>query len=266
MHYQASITRRPLPLWLFLLFSLFVSSCVSNKELVYFPNAKYNTKALTHIDNRSDSYKLQTRDVLSVKIKTLDAESSTYFNLQSENGNFNMNPASVYLNGYSIDKDGNIELPEAGAVKVAGLTVTEAQEKIKKEISAYLPRSSVIVKLVSFKITVLGEVQNPGYYYIYNDQATVLEGLGLAGDLNDFGNRENITLVRQTDNGLGAVLLNLKDPNLLSSEFYYLHPNDVLYIQPMKEKNTRSNLNALSAMSLLFGAISSGILLYNFIN
>jgi polysaccharide export outer membrane protein len=89
--------------------------------------------------------------------------------------------------------------------------------------------------------------------------------LGLAGDLTDFGNRENITLVRQTNTGLGAVLINLKDAKVLSSPFYYLQPNDVVYVQPLKAKNTRSNLNALSVLSIGFGAISSLVLLLNFV-
>ncbi|MGV3502910.1 MAG: polysaccharide biosynthesis/export family protein [Adhaeribacter sp.] len=234
--------------------------------MVYFPNPRFNTTELTPIVNTANNYRLQSRDVLSVRIKTLDPESSDYFNLHSENAFFNYNQASAYLNGYSIDEEGFVELPEAGRVQVVGLTVNEAQEKIQESFSSYLKKATIIVKLVSFKITVLGEVNNPGHYYIYNTQATLLEGLGLAGDLTDFGNRENITLVRQTNTGLGGVLINLKDAQVLSSPFYYLQPNDVIYVQPLKAKNTRSNLNALGVLSIGFGAISSIILLLNFLN
>jgi polysaccharide export outer membrane protein len=244
---------------------VFVSSCIPTKNLVYFPNPQYNTTELTPIINKANSYRLQPRDVLSVRIKTLDPESSEYFNLNSENAFFNYNQASAYINGYSIDEKGNIDLPEAGPVNVAGLTVNEAQAKIQKSFSNYLKRATIVVKLVSFKITVLGEVNNPGHYYIYNNQATLLEGLGFAGDMTDFGNRENITLVRQTNTGLGAVLINLKDAGALSSQFYYLQPNDVIYVQPLKAKNTRSNLNALNVLSIAFGAISSFVLLTNFL-
>jgi polysaccharide export outer membrane protein len=203
--------------------------------------------------------------VLSVRIKTLDAESSDYFNLQPDNAFFNFNQASAYINGYSIDEKGNIDLPETGIVKVAGLTLNEAQAMIRKSYVNYLKNATIIVKLVSFKITVLGEVNNPGHYYIYNNQATLLEGLGMAGDMTDFGNRENITLVRQTANGLGAVLINLKDPKALASQYYYLQPNDVVYVQPLKAKNARGNLNALNVLSIVFGAISSAVLLLNFL-
>src|SRR5690606_27826753 len=135
----------------------------------------------------------------------------------------------------------------------------------KEKLSVYLNKATIIVKLISFKITVVGEVQKPGHYFIYNEQATVLEGLGMAGDLTDFGNRENITLIRKTANGSGTVLIDLKDPALLASEFYYLHPNDIIYVQPMKAKSTRSNVSTLGILSVLFGAISSVVLLAEYL-
>jgi polysaccharide export outer membrane protein len=178
----------------------------------------------------------------------------------------NLNPAGFYLNGYSINEEGNITLPEVGPVKVVDLTLNEAQTLIANEISEYLSTATVIVKLTSFKITVLGEVNSPGYYYVYNDQANLLEGLGLASDLTEFGNRENITLIRQTDDGSEVVLINLKDPDILSSKYYFLQPNDVIYVQPLKAKNTRSNLSTFTILSVLFGAISSTILLLRYLN
>jgi polysaccharide export outer membrane protein len=252
-------------LWLTFGLLVFVSSCIPTKKLVYFQDPKFNSSELTPIINQANIYRLQPRDVLSVRIKTLDSESSEYFNLQPESSFFNYNQAAAYISGYSIDDKGNIDLPETGPVQVAGLTVQEAQAKIHKSFGNYLKKASIIVKLVSFKITVLGEVRSPGHYYVYNNQATLLEGLGLAGDMTEFGNRENITLVRQTNDGLGAVLINLKDAKVLSSPFYYLQPNDVIYVQPLKAKNTRSNLNTLNVLGIVFGAISSFVLLSNFL-
>jgi polysaccharide biosynthesis/export protein len=265
MFNQKDVQKIYIHVWLMLGLLAFVSSCIPTKKLVYFPDPQFNTTELTPIINQASSYRLQPRDVLSIRIKTLDTESSEYFNLQPENAFFNYNQASAYINGYSIDEKGNIDLPEAGPVNVAGLTVNEAQLKIQKSIANYLKKAIIVVKLVSFKITVLGEVREPGHYYIYNNQATLLEGLGLAGDMTEFGNRENITLVRQTDTGLGAALINLKDAKVLTSQFYYLQPNDVIYVQPLKAKNTRGNLNALNVLSIGFGAISSLVLLLNFI-
>lgn len=249
----------------FLFFSLIFTSCIPNKKLVYFPDPKFNENELTYSNIPPTTYELQPGDILSVRVKTLDEISSEYFNIEPENNNFNLNPASLYLNGYSIGAEGSIVLPEIGKLDVGGLTLEQAQNKIQDSIGLYLNNATVIVKLVSFKITVLGEVQNPGHYFVYNEQASVLEGLGMAGDLTDFGNRENITLIRKTEAGSATILLDLKDPDLLSSPFYYLQPNDVIYVQPLKAKNSRDNLSTLTLLSVLFGAISATVLLIDFL-
>ena len=246
--------------------ALLVNSCISNQKTVYFPDPDFNTREFTSIPNQPGTYRLQPRDILSVRIKSMDTESAEYFNLNARDGFMNLNQASVYLSGYSINENGEIELPEIGAINVKGLSISQAQNKIQEKVALYLNNATVIVKLISFKITVLGEVKNPGYYNIYNDQATILEGLGMAGDLTDFGNRQNITLIRQTESGSAAVLVNLRDPNMLSSKFYYLQPNDVIYVQPLKAKNTRANLNSLGIISLVFSATSTAILILNYMN
>jgi polysaccharide export outer membrane protein len=231
---------------------------------MYFPDSQFSTKDITPIENNyPGNYRLQPRDILSIKVKTLDAESSEYFNAEPGNA-FNMfNPASIYLSGYSLDESGSINLPEVGPVKVGGLTVLEAQKKIQESLSTYLNKATILVKLVSFRITVLGEVRNPGQYFVYNDQATLLEGLGMAGDLTDFGNRENITLIRQNGSKLGGIRLNLRNPDVLSSKYYYLQPNDVVYVQPLRVKNTRGNLNTLGVLGVVIGVASSAVFIYN---
>ena len=251
--------------WLLsLVIFLSFSSCISNKKVVYFSDPGFTEGQPTPIKNKfRTAYLLQRKDVLSVRIKTLDSESSSYFNIESESTFMNISPASMYLNGYSIDSNGNIEIPEVGLIKVEGLTVIEAQEKIQKAVSKYLTKATILVKLVSFKVTILGEVRNPGTQYVYNDQLTILEAIGLAGDLTDFGNREHITLLRQTSTGQTAVILNLKEPRILSSEYLYMQPNDVLYVQPLRAKNTRGNLGTLSIASLVLGIISTAILISN---
>ncbi|WKN40432.1 polysaccharide biosynthesis/export family protein [Tunicatimonas pelagia] len=245
---------------------LSVVACIPNEKLIYFPNPEFNTQAPTAVYNNRQTYQLQPRDVLSVRIKTLDEDTEDYFNIQPSNGFMPLDPAGLFINGYSISSEGMVTLPEVGEVQVGGYTLEEAEAIIRDAISSYISDATILVKLVSFKVTVLGEVNRPGYYYVFNEQANVLEVLGLAGDLTDFGNRENITLIRQTENGSDAILLNLKDPKLLASDFYFLQPNDVLYIQPLQAKQTRDNLNTLSILGILFGAVSSTILVLNFIN
>lgn len=258
------LSKLKLPFFFLLLGILFFTSCIPNKKLIYFPDPDFNEKELTYTNVPSTDYALKSGDILSVRVKTLDDISSEYFNIEPENNNFNLNPASLYLNGYSIDTEGNIDFPEIGKLQVGGLTLDQAKNKIQDSVGVYLNNATVLVRLVSFKITVLGEVQNPGHYFIYNEQASILEGLGMAGDLTDFGNRENITLIRKTEDGTATILIDLKKPELLSSAYYYLQPNDVIYVQPLKAKNSRDNLNTLTLLGVLFGAISATVLLLDF--
>jgi polysaccharide biosynthesis/export protein len=244
---------------------ILISSCIPNKKLIYFPDPNFNYQNLTEIENIPTVYRLQPRDIVSVNIKTLDEETSNYFNLTPSGPLMGFTPSMGFMMGHSINKEGEIRLPETGKIKIGGLTVDEAQEEIEKALSQFIANPSIEVKLISFKVTVLGEVENPGHYYIYNEQSTVLECLGLAGDLTDFGNRENITLIRQSAVGPGATLINLKDPQFLSSPYYYVQPNDVIYVQPMRAKATRNNLTTLHVLSVVAGVISTGILVLNFL-
>jgi polysaccharide biosynthesis/export protein len=242
---------------------LTLDSCISKKKLVYFQ--AMDTTATRLIANPQPEYHLQPRDIISIRIKTLDEKTAEYFNIFPNNQFQQINPAGLYINGYSIDTEGNISLPEIGTVHVANLTLTEAQKKIQEDLNKYISNASLLVKLVSFKVTVLGEVRSPGYFYVYNERATVLEALGLAGDLTDYGQRDNVTLIRQVEGGSKAVLINLKDPNLIASPYYYVMPNDVLYVQPLKAKLDRGNLGTLNVVSLVFGLISTTVLLLNYL-
>ena len=246
---------------LLLTVGLNLSSCITNRQLVYFPDPDFNTEQPTDIVNNRQQYRLQPRDVLSVRILTLDTQSSEYFNLQSSSQFPQFNEAGLFLNGYSINTKGYISIPEVGSVLVLNKTVDEAQDLIQSSIQQYLPNATVFVKLVSFKVTFLGEVSRPGQFFFFNEQLTLLEGLGRAGDLTSEANRENITLIRQTTAGTQAILLNLKDPELLTSKYYYLQPNDVIYARPLNARNIRRNLGLLG---VVFGAISTTVLLLNF--
>jgi polysaccharide export outer membrane protein len=173
------------------------------------------------------------------------------------------NPGTLFLEGYTVDAIGKITLPILGETAVKDLTIEEAQQTIQANANKYFNNPIVIVKLISFKITVLGEVKNPGYYYVYNNQATALEALGLAGDLTNFGNRRNIKLLRQRASETEVILLDLTDPNLLKSEYFFLHPGDVLYVEPLKARSKRLNLELLS---VLFTAMTTAVLIFSYVN
>lgn len=240
-----------------------LSSCYSNKRLVYLQNRGFEEGRPTKVVNKSEPYLLQPNDVISVKVKSAtDSKVSDIFNITDENIGTFSTPGNLYMDGYSIDNSGRVNLPILGSLKIAGLTVEAAQDSIQNRANKYLNQATALVKLVSFKITVLGEVKNPGYHYVFNNQVTILEALGLAGDLTNFGNRENIKLIRPVQNGSEVTMVDLTDSRLLSSPYFFLMPNDVLYVEPLRARTSRSNLEV---WGVIFSAATTAILVLGYI-
>lgn len=217
------------------------------------------------MENKKSVYRIQPNDILSIKVKSsTDAQVSDIFNITTTSQVVQVSsPGSLYVEGYSVDEYGKVTLPILGALTVKDLSMEEVQNLIQTNANKYLKNAIVIVKLMSFKITVLGEVNNPGYHYVYNNQATILEALGLAGDLTQYGSRKNIKLIRQVPTGSEVVLLDLRDPALLKSKYFFLMPNDVLYVEPFRAKAKKTNLENLS---LLFSAATTAILILNYLD
>lgn len=248
-----------------LLLAVLCSSCYFNRRLVYLQDKHYSEFTPTLVQNKKPVYRLQIADVLSVQVKssTETEASNIIFNVASRQNGFYTSPGSLFLEGYTIDNSGKINLPIIGEILVKDLTLEEAQHLIQTNANKFLNKATVIVKLTSFKITVLGEVKNPGYLYVFNNQVTVLETLGLAGDLTPFANRKNLKLIRQVPTGSQVVLLDLTDPKLLSSEYFYLLPNDVLYVEPLKARSKKTNLEVLG---VIFAGLTTAVLILSYVN
>lgn len=250
---------------LLLISMVFLTSCYYNKSLVYLQDNSFSEEQAKLIENKRSTYRLQPNDILSIKVKSsTDAEVSDLFNITTTSqAPMFTSPGNLFLEGYSIDEEGRIILPIIGELTVKDLSIEEARDLIQLNADKYLKNATVIVKLISFKVTVLGEVNNPGYHYVYNNQVTILEALGLAGDLTAVGNRKNVKLVRQVKGGSEVVLLNLTDPRLLKSKYFYLMPNDALYIEPLRARSGRLNLEHLT---LVFSAATTAILILNYLD
>ena len=234
---------------------LFIASCITNRETLNFQENTFSKDSIVRYLNDKATYLLQPGDVLSVQVKSVNVKDSELFNLQTDNSMMNINPGALYLSGFSITDSGYIYIPIAGGVKVGGLSVEEARQKIQDEIDNYTS-AYVIVSLVSFKVSITGEVDKPGYYYIYNDRLTILEALALAGDFKEFADRRRITLIRQHDEGSDVVLLDITEPEIIKSPFFYLEPNDQLYVPQLQIKNSRSNLFNVNTV---VGAVSTAL-------
>jgi polysaccharide export outer membrane protein len=222
--------------WTFIL-SLFFSSCVPVKKQIYLQakgdsiKSQYNNPVVT-------GYKLQPRNSLYIKILSLDDKTYEFFNLgagTTSGGTFM--DASIYLNSYYIDPDGYIDLPFIGKVFLKDLTIEETKTKIQTEIEKYLNKTTVIVRLVNYNVTVVGEVNRPGQYKVYQDKINIFEILGLAGDLKTFAKRSDVILVRKTENKTKIYHIDLLNEDLLESDYYYIMPDDIVYVKPVTSKN-----------------------------
>ena len=212
-----------------LILAALLASCVGRRNLNYLEDpALSNTAKL--FPNKKFEYRIQLNDVLSIRVMGLDDATARFFNVEGTGSTIAVNEASLYVNGFAVDKTGNVQLPTVGKIKLQGLTLGEAQELVQRKISDYFTNATVILKLVSFRVSVLGEVERPGTYFVYNSQITLLEALAQAGGPKEFADKRHITLMRQSDQGTQALYVDLGVTDVLSSEYYYLLPNDVVYV------------------------------------
>jgi len=228
--------------YIILLIVLF-SSCKTRKDLLYLKDIK-DMEVLT-TPGPSPEYRIKPDDNLYVNVQTINPAINQLFNpMQSSAGAGGIQqafttPASQFINGYVVDPNGAITLPVIGNVPVAGKTAIEAQGIIQEKATAYLKDASVQVKVLSFKVTLLGELRSPGVYYNYSSNMTVLEAIGMAGGVTENAQLSQLLVVRRTPTGSKSFRIDLSEKKLLGSEAYFLQPNDVVYVNADKLKNIR---------------------------
>ncbi|AOW20088.1 polysaccharide biosynthesis/export family protein [Urechidicola croceus] len=210
-----------------------LSSCGTQEDIVYFQNIKNNQNS-----SRATSYTptLNPDDLIKIHVLAFDMQAVGPFNGQGITGSVSGEGSKSYL----IDQNGNIEFPVLGNIKLAGLTRLEATELLKKKIAEYVKEPIVNISIENFKITVLGEVKNPGTFRIDNERITILEALGLAGDLTIYGERKDILVVRESDGKRINTRVDLTTDEVFQSPVFYLAQNDVIYIKPSESKIKQS--------------------------
>jgi len=241
---------------------LVFASCVPQKKIKYLQTLQDQDTTNAYVNKRPLDYKIQPYDNLYIRIFSLDEKTFMFFNMISgSNQNQFTNDASVYLNSYGVDKNGYIDFPVVGRINVRDLTVEQVKLVLQKKVDEYLTETMVVVKMVNFNITILGEVHRPGQVKIYQDEINIFEALSMAGDLTDFANRNKIALVRQTPQGSKVHYLDLTKADIMSSEYFYMMPNDILYASPLGIKQWGF---AVFPYALIFSAISTALLLINY--
>ncbi|HSM24757.1 MAG TPA: polysaccharide biosynthesis/export family protein [Anaerolineaceae bacterium] len=230
--------------------------------------SNYFSDRPTIIETTPLSYRVQVNDVLNIQVQSTDPDVAGLFNLGGVNNDVRWaDPGILFLTGYSVAIDGTIKLPIIGNINVVNKTIGEVQDLVQLEVDKFIIGATVNAKIVSFKVTVLGEVARPGMHYIFNGQATIFEALGMAGDITPIGRRDAVKLIRQnTASTTEVVLVDLTNPQLIVSPYYYVQPNDVLYAEPFKQNTDRTNIELLTIAGILFGFVSTTLLILNFVN
>lgn len=243
---------------------LFLSSCHQRKKVIYLRDIALAKDTVPEYKSVKNSYKIQPGDILYVQLISLDDNINKIYNLtDSRSFSGYQQQSNLYINGFSVRDSGFIDLPIIGKVNVVNKTIKEAKDIIYSKVKKYLKSPNLIVKLVSYKYTLLGEVHRPGSYYNYNDRLTIFEAIGNAGDISDYGNKKNVLVIRPTNNGEKFYRVDLTDINILNSDVYYLLPNDVVYVEPVRYKSFR--LNAPN-ISLVLSSVTTMIIVLNYLN
>ncbi len=249
---------------LFGVIAFLFSSCIPQKKMLYMQVQDDADTLSTFKNERKIDYRVQPGDNLFIRVVSLDEQTTMLLNpLSSAYGTTQLNnDASIYLNSYTIEEDGYLDFPMTGKIFVKNLNIEEVKAEIKIRLHEYLKEFVVIVKLVNFNITMLGEVKRPGQYKIYQTSINIFQAVSMASDLTDFANRNKIAIIRQTKTGSEVTYIDMTKRDLLLSDYYYLKPNDIVYVQPVKGKQfTFANF----PYGIVFGFISTTILLLSYL-
>lgn len=264
--YKVSIMKKMFLLILFLFSAIFVS-CVPSKDLIYLQNKNNSAEQNLVSPVNSKPYRIQTNDVLSISIKTIDPKIDALFNTTTSSVVVK-DAQSLYFDGYNVDDHGNIRIPLVGEVNVLGFTIDETRKKLEEKLlSEYFKKESnlfVNVKLAGFRYTINGEVASPGTKSLLQDKVNILEAVANAGDITTTGNRKDVVIVRQTPQGAELHTIDLTDIKALQSPYYFLQPNDYVYVKPLKQKTWgtgKTGIESLGTIITLLSLITTTFLL-----
>ena len=233
---------------------LFFGPCITYKPVPYFSDFSDTAKPETIKTVIFKNPTIQPNDILLVTIATLDNSL-----VSSVNATNTINAGAQPANGNVVNAQGMVELPFVGSIKVSGLTTAEAQDTIKAAAAKLFNAPVVSVRYASFKITILGEVRNPGSFTMPNEKVTLFDALGTAGDLTDFGKSNSILLIRDSSGeNKQMVRLNINSKEIIHSPYYFLRPNDMLYVEPTSEKliNRTKTENAARNIGLISSSLA----------
>ena len=245
-----------------------LTNCVQKKKMVYLQTAdeSISIDSVTFTYNRQQ-YHLQINDIVDVKVYSPEESVNQFFNIQQASSSQNMQVGVqsggdlYYMTGFSINDSGNLVLPVIGNIYAAGKTIVELKTEIQSELDTYLKEYHLEVKLGGIRYTALGEFNAPGKYVLLQNQATIYEAIANARDLTMVASRGDIRLIRQYPYGTRVHTLNLLDESIINSPYYFIQPNDVIYVEPLKAKSWGIGVTGAQTLTTILSVVSSSIAL-----
>ena len=247
---------------------LIVSSCVPAKRLKYLQEDEAAVDSIISVERIQKPYRIQTNDLLSIRVKAMDQELVGMFNPIGEGNPNATGEERMYWDGFLVDEHGNIRVPTLGEVNVLGYTVDEVREKIEKALlEKYFKEEAnifVTVKLAGIRYTTIGEIGS-GSQVIYKEQVTIMEAIANAGDISEFGDRTDVIIVRQYPGGEKRHHIDLTSMEAMRSPYYYIQPNDLIIVNPLPQKSIglgTTGLEVFRTVVSVMAILTSSILLF----
>jgi len=253
--------------YIVLLISMLFTSCIPVKDLVYLQDKNSSGEQNTVTAVESKPYRLQSNDVISVDIKAIDPKLVSIFNkTESISGATGKSESALYFDGFTIDDHGNIRMPILGEINVIGYTLEEVRVIIEKKLLEEYFKSEanifVTVKLAGFRYTINGEVGSTGTKTLFQTHVNIMEAIANAGDITTVGNRKEVTVIRQTPTGVLMNNIDLTDVNVMKSPYYYLQPNDYIYVKPLKQKTWGTGQTGIQSVGTIITLLSLATTVY----
>ena len=255
------MTRRILYISIIIL--IFGSGCVQYKKVAYIQDRYETTDSTTQSLSvfEGGNLTLRPRDNVYINAYGLEFNQLESFNKNPMISSSTFNELSLFLKGYFIDDSGIVELPIIGKVKIAGLTLPQAKDSLQAKLDEYLVGAVIDIRLLSYNITVLGEVRRPGKFQFYKREINIIDVIAKAGDLANYGDATNIVLIREDDGRSITYNFDLTSSDIFSSEYFWLKPDDVIYVKPLRSKMISVNSPTLT---VFFTGLTTLILLVTF--
>jgi len=249
--------------WFFvtsLILSVLVSSCIPHKDTIYLQNKDTGLNSTRILVETQKPYRIQIYDILSIIVKALDQENVQIINPLGDQRVNIVGEERAYFDGFIVDIHGDIRIPILGKIKVLGYTTEEIQKMIEKKLLDEQFKETanifVTVKLTGFRYTTMGEIGN-GTRTLYQDRVNIFEAIANAGDIPVTGNKKDVMIIRQYPQGQKIHHLDLTNINVMQSPYYYLQPNDLIYVKPLKQKAWGTGTNALQNLTAFLTVLTA---------